>query len=425
MTGGRGDGHLLGYRSRLVDQRLSHLLEVFPAVLVNGPRAAGKTTTAAQFCAEIVRLDQPARAVAFRADPDAALALLDEPALIDEWQEVPEVLGAVKRAVDADGRPGRFILTGSVRAELEQRMWPGTGRLVRLPMFGLTEREILGSVDPARPSFLERLVAGDPAQLVLPDKVPNLTDYIQFALRGGFPEAVLRPLAAADRQTWLDGYLEQLLLRDVRTTGHVAREPEKLRRYFEAVAANTAGMPSEKTLHETAAVNAKTAAAYDDLLTSLFVLERIPAWSTNRLSRLTMASKRYIVDPGLVGGALALTLGTVLADGGMLGRLIDTFALAQLRPEAAASPRRFRFHHLRTQGGRQEVDLVVELEAGRVFGIEIKATAAPGNADARHLRWLRDSLGDRFVGGAVLHTGPAVFRLDRGILAVPICAAWG
>jgi len=135
------------YRPRLADGRLETLLANFPVVMLQGPRAAGKTTTAARLAAHVVRLDVPAQAAAFRADPDAALRSFPEPLLLDEWQEVPEVLGAVKRAVDSDGRPGRFLLTGSVRADLESQAWPVTGRAVRLNMYGLTERELLGSID--------------------------------------------------------------------------------------------------------------------------------------------------------------------------------------------------------------------------------------------------------------------------------------
>jgi predicted AAA+ superfamily ATPase len=129
------------YKRRLVDSRLRELFAELPALMVTGPRATGKTTTAERLSRSVVRLDHPPEAVAFEADPDAALAATEEPILLDEWQEVPGVLGAVKRAVDRDARPGRFILTGSVRADLEEATWPGTGRVVRVPMYGMTVGE--------------------------------------------------------------------------------------------------------------------------------------------------------------------------------------------------------------------------------------------------------------------------------------------
>jgi predicted AAA+ superfamily ATPase len=108
-----------------------------------------------------VQLDAPAQAAAFLADPDDALRNRREPLLLDEWQSVPAVLWAVRRAVDSDPRPGRFILTGSVRAELESEVWPGTGRLIRLQMHGLTEAEILSLPSQRRPAFLDRLAQAD------------------------------------------------------------------------------------------------------------------------------------------------------------------------------------------------------------------------------------------------------------------------
>lgn len=135
--------------------------------------------------AQVIRLDEPARAEAFRADPDAALRRMDEPVLLDEWQEAPEVLGAVKRAVDGDPRPGRFLLTGSVRARLDQQMWPATGRVVGLTMCGLTEREVDGLPGDPGANFIDKLCSGDADAFDMPADVPDLPGYLALDLGGG------------------------------------------------------------------------------------------------------------------------------------------------------------------------------------------------------------------------------------------------
>jgi len=408
------------YRNRLADEVLPGLLQSLPALLIVGPRATGKTTTARRYAQSVVRLDRPAEAAAFAADPDAALRVFPEPLLLDEWQAVPAVLGAVKRAIDDDSRPGRFLLTGSVRADMDAETWPGTGRVVRLPMFGLTAREI-GS-RTAGPSFVDRLASGDLENLGPPTPTPDLAAYVALALTGGFPDAVLR-LSGVSRAVWLDSYVEHLLTRDA--SAFADRDPARLRRYFEALALNTAGLAADQTIADAARIDRKTAVAYERLLVNLMVLDLVPAWLTNRLSRLVKQSKRYFVDPSLFGAALRLDVTAVVRDGDLLGRLLDTFVAAQLRPEAALSPNRPRLYHLREHNGRREIDLVAELGADRVVAIEVKATSAPGAQDAKHLFWLRDRLGERFLGGAVLHTGPGQFTLGPSIHAVPIAAIWG
>jgi uncharacterized protein len=409
------------YTPRLVERRLARLFEELPAMLITGPRATGKTTTARRHAASVVRLDRPAEAAAFRADPDAALRAQPEPLLLDEWQAVPGVLGAVKRAVDDDPRAGRFLLTGSVRGDIDAETWPGTGRLVRTMMYGLTLRELANRLDGA--TFVERLASDDLDAFALPPDPPDLRGYVELALRGGYPEPVLR-LSEEARRAWLDGYLEQLLTRDAEALDGL-RDPARLRRYFQALALSSAGLAEHKTLYDAADVNRKTAVAYEQLLTNLFVLDRVPAWTTNRLTRLVRAPKRYLVDPSLAAAALGLDTPAVMRDGDLLGRMIDTFVVAQLRPELELAAARPSLFHLREKSGRREVDLVAELAAGDVVAVEVKATAAPDADDARHLVWLRDVLGERFLGGAVLHTGPRPFRLAERVLALPICAIWG
>jgi uncharacterized protein len=406
------------YRPRLIDPVLDVLLAEVPAILLVGPRAAGKTTTALRRAQTTVRLDREGEAVAFRADPDAALRGLPEPVLIDEWQQVPGVLGAVKRAVDDDGRAGRFLITGSVRSGADEGMWPGTGRLVRLTTYGLTVRERLGRW--SGPGFLDRVARGDAPQPA--SEVIDLRGYVELALLSGFPEPALG-MGDVARRYWLESYVEQLLTRDVAQLA-TGRDPGRLRRFLEAYALSTAGVVDDSTLYQAAGIDRRTALAYERLLMDLFAVEAVPAWTSNRLKRLVLSAKRYLVEPAMVGSVLRLDVDAVMRDGDLLGRLLESFVLAQLRPEAVVDVSRPRLFHVRQQQGRFEVDLLAELAAGRIVGLEVKADSGPGRAAARHLIRLRDELGERFVAGLVLHTGPRAYELEERIRAVPISAIW-
>lgn len=410
------------YRDRLADPVIDTLFAQLPALMIVGARATGKTRTSERRAASVVRLDRELEAVAFRADPDTALRDTDEPALLDEWQMVPGTLGAVRRAVDADPRGGRFLLTGSVRAILENDVWPATGRLVRLAMYPMSVREQVGNV--GGPTFFDRLASG--AEPPTPGDPPDLRGYLDLALRGGFPETALE-LSGAARQAWLESYVDDLLTHDVGQLEESPTRPRdsvRLRRYLEAYASSSAGVVDHRTIYEAAGVSKATAAAYEQLLEGLLIADRLPAWTSNRLKRLAHRPKRYLIDAALIAAALRIDARTAMRDGNLLGRIVDTFVVAQLRPELSASSTRPRLHHLRTAQGRHEVDIVAELAGGGLIAIEVKARAAPTSADARHLAWLRDEVGDRFQAGVVLHTGPRIYRLDDGIVAAPIATLW-
>ncbi len=408
------------YRPRLVDGLVDSLLAELPAIFITGPRATGKTTTAARRAATVIHLDREAEAAAFRADPDAAMRGLREPILLDEWQVVPGVLGAVKRAVDSRPAPGRYLVTGSIRADLDGELWPGTGRLTRVPMFGMTIREQgqMG-LDKATP-FLDRVAGG--LDLLPAADTPDLRGYVERLLRGGFPEPALR-FGDEGRRHWLESYLEHLLTRDAEQVDG-GRDPMRLRRFLEAYALNTAGVVEEKTLIEAAGINRRTAQAYERLLVNLLAVDSLPAWTSNRLKRLVLTPKRHLVDAALAGAVLRLDTDLVLRDGDLLGRLLETFVVSQVRAELAVTAARPRLYHVRQQQGRFEIDLLAELAGGRLVGIEVKADAAPGPDSARHLAGLRDRYGDAFAAGVVLHTGPRAYRLGDRLIAAPISTLW-
>ena len=388
------------------------------AVLVVGPRATGKTTSCEQLARTVLRLADPQVAEALRASPSSILDGLDEPVLIDEWQQVPSSLQALKIAVDNRPDRGRYIVTGSVRGDIDTPTWPGTGRLVQLAMYGLSEREIEGRI--AEPSWFSMLLAGEVAPVG--QSAVDLRGYVRRALRSGFPEAVLA-VPDRGRARWLGSYVDQHVTRDALSVAP-GRDPQRLRGYLTALALNSAGVVDDTTLWAAARINKDTARAYDTLLQNLLVADRLPAWTNNRLKRLTLAPKRYLVDSGLFAGALGVTENDVVIDADLLGRVIETFVVAQIRAEVALMSPAPRLHHLRTGDGRQEIDLVVEIGARRVVAIEIKATSSPDTGDARHLRWFRREMGDACVATVLLHTGPFMFTLEDGTVAAPISALW-
>lgn len=264
---------------------------------------------------------------------------------------------------------------------------------------------------------LDRVMDDVPLEPATP--ATDLRGYIELAMQGRFPEMLV--LSERGRRRWIDSYVDQLLTRDAALVDH-GRDPARLRRYLEAYALNSAGLVEDKTLYDAAGIDRRTALAYEALLVNLQVVEALPAWTSNRLKRLTLSPKRYLVDPALLTGTIGATEGAVLRDGDLLGRVLDTFVAAHLRAKEEVTEHRTRLYHLRQEQVLHEIVLVAEVGAERV--IEVKATSTPDSSSAVHLIWLRERLGDRFVAGGVLHTGPASFSLGDRITAAPISTLW-
>jgi predicted AAA+ superfamily ATPase len=407
------------YIPRYVDLALDLLLAELPALMLTGPRGCGKTTTAVQRVESVLRLDRPDEARAFRAAPDALLAAQTPPVLIDEWQAVPESMGAVKRSVDSHPTAGRFLLTGSVRARLDSAGWPATGRVTPLGMYGLTVAEIERQRLDA--SALDLLFGEQDPIVATLGSAPTLVDYLDHAVRGGFPNAI--DLTDFGRSAWYEGYVDQLIRHDVAALAEI-RSSTGLHGLLHAVALNTAGLPALTTLAAASGLDHRTAKTYLAVLEDLRIIERVPAWTLNRMGRLVKTPKYHVLDPGLAAHLAGDTRPSLLKSNDRLGRLIDTFVFAQIRPLLSLTAPAVRAFHLRDGNQQREVDLILESAAGSVVGIEVKAADSVQTRDARHLSWLRDRLGDDFHRGIVFYSGANSYPLTEKIWAMPIARLW-
>ncbi|MCC7141424.1 MAG: ATP-binding protein [Candidatus Eisenbacteria bacterium] len=420
-------GGRVAYRQRVVDDELDDLIQQLPAIALEGARGVGKTSTAERRARTVYRLDDPAHRVVAEADPSLVLAGKG-PLLVDEWQRVPSVWDAVRRSVDRDSSPGRFLLTGSAGPKVPPTH-SGAGRIASLRMrpLSLLER---GMGEPV--VSLKRLMSGSPDSIE-GTTAARLADYVHEIVCSGFPG--IRPLSGRALRVQLDGYLRSIIDVDLPEQGLTVRRPQLLERWLAAYAAATATTASFEAIRDAATGGQAekparaTTIPYRETLERLWIADPVPAWtpSRNRLSRLGQPPKHHLVDPALAVRMLGLdedallrgeTAGeTMRPDGALLGRLFESLVTQSLRVYAQSAECQVR--HFRLHGGRREVDLIVERGDQRALAIEVKLGGAVGAEDVRHLLWLRAQLGDDLVGALVVYTGAHAFRRPDGIYVVP------
>ncbi|MFH0945677.1 MAG: DUF4143 domain-containing protein [Planctomycetota bacterium] len=416
------------YQRRIIDDELDDLLSGLAAIAIEGPKAVGKTATALQRARTIHKLDDPAAASLAEADPTRLVSGGTPPILLDEWQRVPAVWDAVRRAVDEDATPNRFLITGSA-TPLSPPTHSGAGRIVRLRLrpLSLAERQ-----RQAPSVSLRDLVSGRRPRLEGETHV-GLSDYVEEIVGSGFP--AIRPLPARARRAQLDSYLARIVDRDFDELGQSVRKPETLRRWMAAYAAATATTASLESIRDaaTGATSERpartTAVSYRDALQNLWILDPLPAWvpSRNYFSRLAYPDKHHLADPALAAALLGVGQDSLLEgreglvpmprDGTLLGHLFESLVTLSVRVYAQAAESEVK--HLRTKGGRHEVDLIVERSDRRVVAMEVKLGRDVSEADLRHLRWLRDKLGSDLLDAVVVTTGPSAYRRKDDIAVVP------
>lgn len=403
---------------RIVDRLIAdELLPEFPAIMLVGPRGCGKSTSMAQFADTVLDLSIPGVRMATKEDPDGILAASSGCILIDEWQEAPEILGAVKRAVDADlsSTPGRFIITGSVRAAHQAGTWPGTGRLIRVRMFGLTQSELEAnnSYNPIDAFFAPTAPAFGRSDL-------SRRDYLSRIVAGRFPDAI--GLSDRGRSHWFNSYVEQLVDRDAAQITSTNHRAQKLRSVLSSCVARTAQELNKEATAKDADVARATADSYITLLEDLSIVLRTPAWHSKRLHRLNRSPKIHIADPGLAAHLLNTDTAALERDATLVGQLFETFIATELRAHIETIEQRTEMFHLRSRDGN-EVDLILE-RRGQIVGLEVKSSTQVDRNDVKGLLWLKEKLGTSFHYGAVIYTGTLPFQIDDRIWAIPASSLW-
>jgi predicted AAA+ superfamily ATPase len=417
----------MSYTPRVVDDELDELLQTLTAVAVEGPKGVGKTATAARRATTVFRLDEPAHREVAAAEPSVLLQAAP-PVLNDEWQHVPAVWDAVRRAVDGGAPPNQYLLAGSaVPKNLPTHS--GAGRIVTLRMRPLA----LGERGLAPPAVsLRDLLAGTRSPIGGTSHV-DLAGYTTEIVRSGFPG--LRHLTGRALRASLDGYLDRAVDRDIEEQGYTVRRPATLKRWMAAYAAATGMTTSLEKIRNAATSgdgnipNRATVTAYHHILQRLWLVEPVPGWTPtrNHLGRLAQAPKHQLADPALAARLLGADERALLSgmastaatprDGALLGQLFDSLVTLSVRVYAQAAEARVR--HLRTMNGRQEIDLIVERDDHRVLPIEIKLSGTVTDDDVKHLHWLREQMGDDVLDAVVVTTGPHAYRRSDGIAVVP------
>jgi predicted AAA+ superfamily ATPase len=404
---------------RAITPRILTALGDTPAVMLVGPRQAGKTTLARELAegphpARYLSLDDLRTLDAAHRDPVDFIESAGDSLVIDEIQRAPELLLAIKASIDRDRRPGRFILTGSAQVMLLPTVSESlAGRVEVHTLWPFSQAELEGTSG----GFPELLFERSPSP---PAASSSREDLIARIVRGGFPEAVARE--ADRREDWLAAYLTAIVQRDLRELASIERLTE-IPAILTSLASRVRAPLNKTDVSSSVGIPRTTLDRYLTLLEHVFLVRRLPAYHTNRIKQITKAPKLLLSDSALLTHLLQADSKRLASDQALLGTVLECFVGMELTKQLSASGLRASLLHMRTAAGG-EIDFLLEKTDGHVAGIEVKATTTVRGTDFKHLASLRDRLGERFVRGIVLYAGSEPLPFGEHLEAWPLATLW-
>lgn len=388
-------------------------------MLIQGPRQTGKSTLAQAIAQEgfegnYVTLDDPLALAEARENPTSFLKSRRPPIVIDEVQRAPELFLALKLWVDRDRRPGQFLLTGSANVLMLPKAADSlAGRMEVVELMPLTQAEFGNT----QQNWIDFLFSDQP----FPRRISDEVDLFERISRGGFPEPALRANPER-REAWHQSYVRTILERDVRDLANVSGLTQ-LPRLLTLLAARSGQTLNLASLSVETGIPHTTLTRYVDLFKALFLLNMVPAWSTESDSRLAKSPKAYLVDTALLCYLAGIRADRLQEDAIRFEAILKTMIANEIRRLTPFSQVKPWLAHLRTVK-QKEVDFVLEGRDGRIVGIEVRTDLAPTPAHFTGLRYLRELSGERFHRGVVLYRGDEATPFGEDFDAVPLSALW-